>query len=76
MNNYCKLSFILEPVFPLQEILPQELADIGFESFEINDSGFNAFIRESEINIDNVHSREGERGERQGGGKEGSRQRR
>ncbi|MFI5203971.1 MAG: 50S ribosomal protein L11 methyltransferase [Flavobacteriales bacterium] len=45
MIDYTKVSVRLEPLFPLQDILPQELGDIGFETFEENPAGFDGYIR-------------------------------
>jgi ribosomal protein L11 methyltransferase len=42
--NYIELSCLIKPVEPWSEILIAELADLGFESFTEDDTGFKAYI--------------------------------
>lgn len=50
--NYIQYSFTVSPVEPGSDILIALLADLGFESFTQNESGFEAYIQESFDNED------------------------
>ena len=42
--NYIELRLEFNSISPFLDVLKQELADIGFDSFMDNDNGFSAFI--------------------------------
>ena len=42
--NYIELRLKFNAISPFLDVLKQELADIGFDSFMDNDNGFSAFI--------------------------------
>jgi len=44
--SYLSYQFTVKPVEPGSEILMAVIADLGFESFDFNDTGFTAFIKE------------------------------
>ena len=45
--TYVVYYFTIEPNIPWSEILIAQLQSLPFESFEITDSGFNAYVNES-----------------------------
>jgi ribosomal protein L11 methyltransferase len=47
--NYIKFSYHVEPVHPGSDVLIALLGEIGFESFEDNENGFEAFIADEEL---------------------------
>ncbi len=49
MGNYIELSFIVEPKEQGCEVLIAELAEVGFESFVENETGFCGYIKEEEF---------------------------
>lgn len=53
--KYYAYKFQCKPVKPLTEILISELADIGFESFEENESGCMAYVSENEHDAKGVN---------------------
>lgn len=51
--SYLSYQFIVSPPEPGSEILMALISDLGFESFDFNDNGFTAYIKEeSASNID------------------------
>lgn len=44
--SYLSYQFTVKPVEPGSEILIAVIADLGFESFDFNDAGFTAYIKE------------------------------
>ncbi len=46
--NYLAYHFIVTPAQPGSEILIALIADYNFDSFDVNDSGFTAYIKEEE----------------------------
>lgn len=47
--NYTQVIFVVEPLIVGREILIAELAELGFESFVDTETGFEAYIPESEF---------------------------
>ena len=54
--DYFAYTFTCNPAKPLTEILISQLAEIGFESFEENESGASAYIPENLHDPASVHS--------------------
>lgn len=56
--NYIQYNFQVNPPEPGSDILIAELSEIGFESFSLNDKGFEAYIQEdvdNETTIKELH---------------------
>jgi ribosomal protein L11 methyltransferase len=50
MTDYIQVTLTITPVFPLQDILPQEMGDLGYDSFEETAEGLLAWIPEKNFN--------------------------
>lgn len=46
--SYLSYNFIVSPAEPGSEILMAVISDLGFESFDFNDKGFTAYIKEED----------------------------
>jgi len=53
--QYLAYHFTVSPVQPGSEILMALISDFGFESFDTNDSGFTAYIKEEDANGVNLN---------------------
>jgi ribosomal protein L11 methyltransferase len=53
--GYCAYHFTVDPPQPGSEILMAMISEFGFESFDTNDAGFSAFIREERNNQVNLN---------------------
>lgn len=52
---YNKVTFELEPVEPLREIIVSDLADIGFESFVDAESGVEAYVPQPDFSLEKLN---------------------
>ncbi len=55
-TDYIEVTAIVQPQEPWTDLLIEELAEIGFESFEENPQGFKAYIARSEYDADKLTS--------------------